>query len=64
MKRKGPEDEKATCIFLDGSEFVGAYKSGRRNGVGKLKSTNKDEFEGKWVGNARYGNYFIIIDVL
>lgn len=37
--------------------IVGVFKNGRRNGQGRLTSINKDEFEGKYVGNVRRGRY-------
>ena len=42
------------CMYQDGSEYCGDWKSGKRNGMGKFVAPNNDVFEGKWVGDQRW----------
>jgi hypothetical protein len=60
MSKRGPEDSMGRCMYADGSEFEGVFKTGRRNGVGHCVSVNKDEFEGKYVGNIRRGTLLCV----
>eukprot|EP01038_Epipyxis_sp_PR26KG_P009605 gene9605-12934_t len=50
-----PSGPDGKCKYVDGSEYVGEWKSGRRNGVGLLIFSNLDEYDGKWVGDKRCG---------
>lgn len=50
-----PFGEEGTCSYIDGSEYVGQWKSGKRNGNGVFVFPNLDKFNGKWVGDKRCG---------
>jgi len=43
------------CAYKDGSEYLGEWKQGKKNGVGVYIYTNLDKYEGKFVGNRRCG---------
>jgi hypothetical protein len=49
-----PCGPSGTCIYQDGSEYCGDWKSGKRNGMGRFIAANNDVFEGKWVGDQRW----------
>ncbi len=50
-----PSGETGVCVYADGSEYNGAWRNGRRNGLGTYIFPNLDEFRGKWVGDKRSG---------
>eukprot|EP01034_Spumella_vulgaris_P023608 gene23608-29844_t len=50
-----PSGEVGTAVYRDGSEYTGAWRSGKRNGLGSYIFPNLDEFVGKWVGDKRCG---------
>jgi hypothetical protein len=50
-----PSGEVGSAVYQDGSEYTGAWRSGRRNGLGSYIFPNQDEFVGKWVGDKRCG---------
>lgn len=50
-----PSGESGECRYEDGSEYRGAWRSGRRNGTGVYIFPNQDEYTGKWVGDKRCG---------
>lgn len=41
-------DEDGSEIDEKGNKYVGEWKSGKRNGIGKLTCVNGDYFEGRW----------------
>ena len=47
--------ENGVCVYEDGSQYSGYWKSGKRNGLGSYIFANKDEYHGKWVGDKRCG---------
>lgn len=49
-----PSGVDGFCAYQDGSEYMGEWKSGKRNGAGRFTHKNNDEFEGKWVGDQRW----------
>lgn len=56
LGKLGPHDLNGECKFFDASTYVGSWRSGRRNGMGKWKGSAMDEYEGKWVANKRCGH--------
>ena len=44
------------CSYFDGSEYLGEWKRGKRNGVGTMIMPNMDTYEGKFIGNKRVGH--------
>ena len=50
-----PSGEEGVCKYIDGSEYRGSWRSGRRNGLGTFTFPNLDEYIGKWVGDRRCG---------
>jgi hypothetical protein len=50
-----PHDDEASCQFVNGGSYTGSYKTGRRNGFGKIIYPNLDQYDGKWVANMRCG---------
>ena len=50
-----PSGPDGTCRYEDGSEYSGAWKAGKKNGMGTYLYANMDEYYGKWVGDKRCG---------
>ena len=46
---------RGTCVYADGSEYRGSWRSNRHNGFGTLVYPNMDEYQGKWVAGVRCG---------
>jgi hypothetical protein len=49
-----PSGADGFCAYQDGSEYLGEWKSGKRNGQGRYTHNNNDEYAGKWVGDQRW----------
>jgi len=49
------ECKHATQIYEDGSQYVGPFKAGLREGDGKLVYVNKDSYIGGWSNDVRHG---------
>ncbi len=50
-----PWGKKGYVKYSDGSEYLGEWINGKRNGYGKHVMSNLDEYEGKFVGGLRCG---------
>jgi hypothetical protein len=50
-----PWGKQGYVRYSDGSEYLGEWINGKRNGYGKHVMPNLDEYEGKFVGGLRCG---------
>jgi hypothetical protein len=53
-----PWGKQGYVRYSDGSEYLGEWINGKRNGYGKHVMPNLDEYEGKFVGGLRCGYVF------
>jgi len=48
--------------MYDGTEYVGEWKNGKKNGFGSCKyAKTREYYQGKWVGDVRCGQGIIIV---
>ena len=55
MRNGIPWGKQGYVRYSDGSEYLGEWINGKRNGYGKHVMPNLDEYEGKFVGGLRCG---------
>ena len=58
MRNGIPWGKQGYVRYSDGSEYLGEWINGKRNGYGKHVMPNLDEYEGKFVGGLRCGYVF------
>eukprot|EP01039_Chlorochromonas_danica_P005152 gene5152-5662_t len=51
-----PDGDQGSCIYTSGDQYVGQWRKGRRNGIGRYVFANGDVYEGKWVGDVPCGH--------
>jgi hypothetical protein len=51
-----PFGQDATCLYDDGSKYVGSFRAGRRNGVGTYTTSKGDQYIGKYVADKLNGS--------
>lgn len=50
-----PFGQDATCLYDDGSKYVGGFRAGRRNGFGTFTTPKGDKYVGKYVADKLNG---------
>ena len=46
---------KGKMKWMDGKEYIGEFKDGKKDGLGKYKWNDGREYVGYWLGNKQHG---------
>jgi hypothetical protein len=51
-----PSGQDATCLYDDGSKYVGGFRAGRRSGFGTFTTPKGDQYVGKYIADKLNGS--------
>lgn len=55
MDDKGNRTGFGTCVYKNGSKYVGEWKDNMRHGQGKITQPNGAHYEGQWLNDKKHG---------